>query len=166
MHWLNMQCYIVFCTHAVKLEGVASLVLLTNKKPLMLLYHGIRHRVKTYIKVMSKWARWPFKSPAPRLFTQPFVQAQIGEIIKASLAFVRRINRRSVNSPHRGPVTRKMFSFDDVTIIRLQFNRSIPCMAYAFVIYVLKADDIHLPVRNIYRGKLGCHQTPYSYIKC
>ena len=32
----------------------------------------------------------------------------------ASLAFVRRIHRWPVNSPHRGPVTRKMFPFDDV----------------------------------------------------
>ena len=31
-----------------------------------------------------------------------------------SLAFVRGIHRRSVNSPHKWPVTRKMFSFDDV----------------------------------------------------
>ena len=32
----------------------------------------------------------------------------------ASLAFVRGIHRWSVNSPHKWPVTRKMFSFDDV----------------------------------------------------
>ena len=32
----------------------------------------------------------------------------------ASLAFVREIHRWPVNSPHKGPVTRKMFSFDDV----------------------------------------------------
>ena len=31
-----------------------------------------------------------------------------------SLAFVRRIHRRPVISPHKGPVTRKMFPFDDV----------------------------------------------------
>ena len=31
-----------------------------------------------------------------------------------SLAFVRRIHRGPVNSPHKGPVTRKMFPFDDV----------------------------------------------------
>ena len=31
-----------------------------------------------------------------------------------SLAFVRGIHRRPVNSPHKGPVTRKMFPFDDV----------------------------------------------------
>ena len=32
----------------------------------------------------------------------------------ASLAFVWGINRWPVNSPHKGPVTRKMFPFDDV----------------------------------------------------
>ena len=32
----------------------------------------------------------------------------------ASLAFVRGIHRRPVNSPHEWPVTRKMFPFDDV----------------------------------------------------
>ena len=32
----------------------------------------------------------------------------------ASLAFVRRIHRWPVNSPHKGPITRKMFAFDDV----------------------------------------------------
>ena len=32
----------------------------------------------------------------------------------ASLAFMRIIHRWTVNSPHKGPVTRKMFPFDDV----------------------------------------------------
>ena len=32
----------------------------------------------------------------------------------ASLAFVEGIHRSPVNSPHKGPVTRKMFPFDDV----------------------------------------------------
>ena len=32
----------------------------------------------------------------------------------ASLAFVRGIHQRPVNSPHKWPVTRKMFPFDDV----------------------------------------------------
>ena len=35
----------------------------------------------------------------------------------ASLAFVMGIHRLPVNSPHKGPVTRKMFPFDDVTMI-------------------------------------------------
>ena len=32
----------------------------------------------------------------------------------ALLAFVREIHRWAVNSPHKGPVTRKLFPFDDV----------------------------------------------------
>ena len=35
----------------------------------------------------------------------------------ASLAFVRGIHRGPVNSPHKWPVTRKMFQFDDVIMI-------------------------------------------------
>ena len=34
----------------------------------------------------------------------------------ASLAFVRGIHRWPVDSPHKGPVTRKMFPFDDVVM--------------------------------------------------
>ena len=36
----------------------------------------------------------------------------------ASLAFVRGIHRGPVNSPHTGPVTRRMFSFDDVIMVK------------------------------------------------
>ena len=35
----------------------------------------------------------------------------------ASLAFVWRIHRGPVNSPHKWPVTRKMFPFDDVIMV-------------------------------------------------
>ena len=35
----------------------------------------------------------------------------------ASLAFVRGIHRWPVNSPHKGPVTWKMFPFDDVIMV-------------------------------------------------
>ena len=35
----------------------------------------------------------------------------------ASLAFVRGIRRGPVNSPHKWPVTRKMFPFDDVIML-------------------------------------------------
>ena len=37
----------------------------------------------------------------------------------ASLAFVRGIHRWPVNSPHKWPVARKMFPFDDVIMIKL-----------------------------------------------
>ena len=38
----------------------------------------------------------------------------------ASLAFVRGIHRGPVNSPHKWPVTRKMFPFDDVIMQTLR----------------------------------------------
>ena len=41
------------------------------------------------ITVMSQWAPWHLKSPASQFFTQPFVQVQIKENIKAPLAFAR-----------------------------------------------------------------------------
>ena len=46
---------------------------------------------------------------------QPFIQAQIKENIHyAPLAFVREMHQWPVISPHTGPVTWKMFPFDDV----------------------------------------------------
>ena len=47
----------------------------------------------------------------------------------ASLTFVRGIHRGPVNSPHKGPVTRKMFPFDDVIMYKSCFS---PC-EYIFV---------------------------------
>ena len=60
----------------------------------------------------------------------------------ASLAFMRGIHRWAVNSPHKGPVTEKMFPFDDVimlpmrTLVSLndwlsckEVNSSVPSMA-------------------------------------
>ena len=55
----------------------------------------------------SWWARRRLKSPASRLFTQPFIQQKHQS--SASLAFVRGIHWWPVNSPHKGSVTRKCF---------------------------------------------------------
>ena len=35
------------------------------------------------ITMTSQWARWRLRSPASRLFAQPFIQAQVKENIKA-----------------------------------------------------------------------------------
>ena len=48
----------------------------------------------------------------------------------ASLAFVREIYRSPVNSPHKGPETRKMFSFDDVIIIMTTLLVSVSVSIY------------------------------------
>ena len=53
----------------------------------------------------------------------------------ASLAFVRGIHRRPVNSPHKGPVTRKMFPFDDVIMkAHLGLSRVMTCLNTILVI--------------------------------
>ena len=57
--------------------------------------------------------RWRLKTPASWLFTEPFVKTQIKESIK-SLHHWALWGGSPVNSPHKGPVTRKMFPFDDV----------------------------------------------------
>ena len=69
----------------------------------------------------------------PHYCTQPFIQAQIRENTKASLAFVRGIHRWPVNSPHKGPVTRKVFSFDDV--IMSKNDMSGPLMEYTIPLH-------------------------------
>ena len=57
------------------------------------------------ITVTSSWARWRLKSPASRLFTQPFIQGadQRKHQSSASLAFVRGIHRGTVWIPYTKP---------------------------------------------------------------
>ena len=64
-----------------------------------------------------KWARWRLKSPASQQFTQTFIQAQIKENITSP--------RRPVNSPHKGPVTPKLFPFDDVIMNYIRVRGSL-----------------------------------------
>ena len=65
------------------------------------------------------WNHQPHDCLFNRLFKRTKLQSS------GSLAFVRGIHRWPVNSPHKWPVTRKMFPFDDVTMpwlkIRYQF---------------------------------------------
>ena len=72
-----------------------------------------------------------------------------------SLAFVKGIHWWPVNSPHKGPVTRKMFPFDDVTMLEI----NILCDIYRpqgldWNLWVAFPKD-----RNIWNGiKLGIFQ--------
>ena len=60
----------------------------------------------------------------------------------ASLAFVREIHRGPVNFPHKWPVTRKMFPFDDVIMVTGKNDRqkfisyiSYPILSYHVISY-------------------------------
>ena len=57
----------------------------------------------------------------------------------ASLAFVRGIHRWPANSPHKGPVTRKMFTFDDVIMGRLDIK--MPFYQHKMMVLLLKSKD-------------------------
>ena len=85
------------------------------------------------------------------LFTQPSMQAQIKETganqrkhqSSASLAFVRGIHWWPVNSPHKGPVTRKMFSFDAVIMFcfililqKLTELRTFKCQGHLVILWL------------------------------
>ena len=65
----------------------------------------------------------------------------------ASLALVRVIHRGPVNSPHKWPVTRKMFPFDDVIMVPKYINCGIyhfnPCVRIN-LIYIFKLSYLNL----------------------
>ena len=74
------------------------------------------------IAMTSKWARWRLKSPASRLSTQPFIQALSKENIKAPRHWPFAGNSPVTGEfPHKGSVTRNLFSCDDVIIIVMWF---------------------------------------------
>ena len=82
----------------------------------------------------------------------------------ASLAFVRGIHRYPMNSPHKGPVTRKMFPFDDVimfitvdnaTWAQNDINLSLPialCDKGAIIILriILNKQKTDIPIHLLY----------------
>ena len=79
----------------------------------------------------------------------------------ASLAFVRGICRWPVNSPHKGPVTRKMFAFDDVI---MWFEYGVLFLSetiYKAVSSLLTLAQ--LLIRHIYVSKYHTH--PYIHFE-
>ena len=72
----------------------------------------------------------------------------------ASLAFVRGIHRGPVNSPHKGPGTRKMFPFNDV-IMKDAYGVVLPRVGWGHIICVHRVvHDFHREIRDTYCGWL------------
>ena len=76
----------------------------------------------------------------------------------ASLAFVRGIHRGPVKSPHKWPVTRNMFLFDDV-IMSAQKNCQMYCLLYLYILLICKRRN-----RNHNFILLSIPQTTFSKI--
>ena len=68
------------------------------------------------ITVTSQWVQRHLKSPMSWLFAEPFGQAQINENINAPCHWPLwgGMHQWPLDSPQKGPVTRKMFPFNDV----------------------------------------------------
>ena len=73
----------------------------------------------------------------------------------ASLAFVLGIRRWPVNSPHKGPVTRKMFPFDDVI---MYFGKGI---IKWFIL--LSLQDIHMYIIGIFVYNYVTQKLPHIF---
>ena len=123
-------CFPLF-DHLCTLHLCKSLPVVINGIPLKLRFR--------YITVTSLWARWRIKSPVSRLFTQAFIQTQIKENIKAPRHWPlcgEFIGDRWI-PPHKWPVPRKMFPFDDV-IMRFRAQgttRSPLCSIQSFKMF-------------------------------
>ena len=72
----------------------------------------------------------------------------------ASLAFVRGIHRWPVNSPHKGPVTQKMFPFDDV-IMKYGYTWLTLCSVLLW--YKAIVDYIHISITVLGHWSLHSH---------
>ena len=94
------------------------------------------------------------------LFTQSFFQAEIKKHQSpASLAFVQGIHRWPVNSPHKGPITRKMLPFDDVIMKPLYtacHGMESRCQCHCFVSRLM---DNYVNVNKI---PLKIHKRPLA----
>ena len=70
---------------------------------------------------------------------------QIKHQSSASLAFVRRIHRWPVNSPHKWSVTRKMFPFDDVIMLLwptfLAYDPNLPVLLVLRIICIMNSSS-------------------------
>ena len=64
----------------------------------------------------------------------------------ASLAFVRGFHRGPVNSPHKWPVTLKMFSFDDVIMTKTIIERD---KTVAALLSLLRTDDRRILLKKV-----------------
>ena len=74
----------------------------------------------------------------------------------ASLAFVRGIDRWPVNSPHKGPVTQKMFPFDDVIMERDWVAKSCDQCALRNSNSLIPSTFL-VPIQYIYWRDIGHH---------
>ena len=74
-----------------------------------------RHQIETFSAFITMTSQWASLTIVYSIVYSDADQRKHQS--SASLGFVRGIHREPVNSPHKGPVTRKMLPFDDVIML-------------------------------------------------
>ena len=85
----------------------------------------------------------------------------------ASLACVRGIHRWPVNSPHKGPVTRKMFPFDDVIMCQLSGRWGTTqsmLLALAYRIFTTKPSHYNDVIMGVMASQITSLTSVYSTV--
>ena len=121
------------------------------------------------ITVTLTWTRWCLKSPAWRLFTQPLIQPQINENIKAACHCP--LWGWPVNSPLKRSVTRTMFPFDDVIMVpwnnyagRAKIYSTLLVWYWHWILKIYKWNELFL-LQNLRNGFPGFNMTKHIHIK-
>ena len=107
--------------------------------------------------------RWRLNSSTSRLFTQLLIQAQMKENI------MRGIHRWPGNSPHKWPVTRRKFPFDDVFmmmtflhLVNFYFNSRSASGRYCIISLITRISSVKLIYGVIISAALYCIEM-YGY---
>ena len=86
--------------------------------PECVIHDAVWYGYQMPITMTSQWQRWRLKSPASWLFTQLLFGRISKKTSKLRVTGLCLGNSPGpVNSPHKGPITRKMFPFDDVIML-------------------------------------------------
>ena len=143
----------------------------------LLIFCYTRHFECVYLIMMTSSNGYIFR------VTGPLCRAdQRQHQSSASLAFVRGIHRWPMDSPHKGPVTGKMFPFDDVIMVKqiflyFAFGHNIGCQfsltifSYLFIM-VTRGNVWETGVRGVLRntimrdGLVSCDPTPLIVRYC
>ena len=95
---------------------------------------------------------------------------QSKHLSSASLAFVRVIHRGPVNSPHKWPVTRIMFPFDDVTMINERHGMLLDekpkiyfCKRHKNIM-ADKAVDVDIHASSLWMSHFCSHTSIHNFI--
>ena len=113
-HLLHYQSPSYYSTNWDRLPG-------SNKAHIMGIYVLVHRTARSTTEILFHYTDVVMSTIASQITSLTIVYSSVYSSAdqrkyqsSASLAFVQGIHRGPVNSPHKGPVTRKMFPFDDV----------------------------------------------------